>query len=729
MFRSSSLDKTLDVACSHLRLEPDWPSILLICDLIRQNDTTPKYAIQSIKKKLLSQNPHTAYYALLVLESVVKNCGAPIHDEISTRENCEIFTQLIESTPHENVKSKMLELIQAWAYAFRTVDKYQAVKDTMTILKTKGHTFPELKEADAMFTSDTAPIWHDGKVCHRCRVEFTFTQRKHHCRNCGQVFCAQCSAKNCTLPKFGIEKEVRVCDGCYAMLQKPSSGTLKRGEGPNDLPAEYLNSSLSQQSQTPVRKTDQELKEEEELQLALALSQSEAEIKNKKTTSYRMSTRKTSSPEVVNNVSPIAPYLERDSSPISATTFDDRTTDPELAKYLNRDYWEQRGSASNGHQQSNDIPANPTAPTPTATPQPNTFNLSLNLNNANEDAEIENFASNLRTQVEIFVNRMKSNSSRGRSISTDSSVQNLFLNLTAFHSRLLDYIKKADDKRMWFEQLQDKLTQIKDSRAALDVLRQEHQEKLRQQAEEQERQRQMQMAYKLELMRKKKQEYLQYQRQLALQRIQEQEREMKMHQDQQKVMYSMGVQLPYSSPYTQHPPGTLQQVRGLPNESSPAHMITPNINNYAPGPTGSIPLPAYLPHSTPQMERYSIPTQPTMYSAVGGQPAPIPGMHTVPYPNQIGIPNSIPNMAPPPSQPQANIGIPNQAFPSSQMPPVHTQPQGISEQPIQYAPQQQPEPQQPITTPNVPAPVTIAEEKEPVQENKLVPEAELISFD
>lgn len=93
----------------------------------------PKNAVQSIKKKLLSPNPHTAYYALLVLESVVKNCGSPIHDEIATRENCEIFTQLIESTPHENVKSKMLELIQAWAYAFRTVDKYQAVKVSSSV--------------------------------------------------------------------------------------------------------------------------------------------------------------------------------------------------------------------------------------------------------------------------------------------------------------------------------------------------------------------------------------------------------------------------------------------------------------------------------------------------------------------------------------------------------------------------------------------------------------------
>lgn len=49
--------------------------------------------------------------------------------------------------------------------------------------------------------------------------------------------------------------KVRVCDGCYATLQKPSSGTLKRNEGPNDLPAEYLNSSLAQQSQVCITHT------------------------------------------------------------------------------------------------------------------------------------------------------------------------------------------------------------------------------------------------------------------------------------------------------------------------------------------------------------------------------------------------------------------------------------------------------------------------------------------
>lgn len=67
----------------------------------------------------------------------------------------------------------------------------------------------------------------------------------------------------------------------------------------------------------------------------------------------------------------------------------------------------------------------------------------------------------MKSQIEIFVNRMKSNSSRGRSISNDSSVQTLFMNLTSLHSRLLTYIKEMDDKRMWYEQLQDKLAQVR----------------------------------------------------------------------------------------------------------------------------------------------------------------------------------------------------------------------------------------------------------------------------
>lgn len=335
------------------------------------------------------------------------------------------------------------------------------------------------------------------------------------------------------MPKYGIEKEVRVCDGCFDQLQKPQVPTTPTKKEEDELPAEYLASSLAQQNQQPVRKTEEELREEEELQLALALSQSEAE--SKKQQGYRRTYPKSPSPEPVR----------------SPTPEPETPSDPELARYLNRSYWEQRQAVET---------TSPSAPSP----MPSSINLNVRKSSADQDVEIDDFVNTMRSQVEIFVNRMKSNSSRGRSIANDTSVQTLFMNITSMHSRLLTYIKEIDDKRLWYEQLQDKLAQVKDSRAALDVLRQEHVEKMKRIAEEQERQRQMQMAYKLEIMRKKKQEYLQYQRQLALQRIQEQEREMQIRQEQQKAQYMMvGGANTYPPPSFMSPPGT---------QGSPMHV-------------------------------------------------------------------------------------------------------------------------------------------------------------
>ncbi|XP_076752761.1 hepatocyte growth factor regulated tyrosine kinase substrate isoform X1 [Xylocopa sonorina] len=574
MFRSAlTFDRLLEKATSQFQLEPDWVAILQICDLIRQGDVQPKAALAAIKKKLTNANPHVALYALLVLESCVKNCGTLIHDEIGTKQYMEQLKELVKTTTHENVKLKTLELIQAWAHAFRNSPKYRAVQDTLNIMKAEGHKFPTLKESDAMFIADTAPAWADGDVCHRCRVTFGMVQRKHHCRACGQVFCNQCSSKASTLPKFGIEKEVRVCEACYEQVNKPSTTQIKEA----DLPAEYLNSSLAQQQQVPPRKTAAELQEEEELNLAIALSQSEAEHQEKE---KKRGSR-------VTKTNPPTTRPVRASSPPPSPQ-EETEIDPELAKYLNRKRWELRQSALEEQQHGSraDV-TSPSAPN-ISSPMPQKVIIAKQ-QNGEVDNQMEEFVSALRSQVEIFVNRMKSNSSRGRSIANDSSVQTLFLNITAMHSRLLRYIQEQDDSRVYYEGLQDKLTQMKDARAALDALRDEHREKLRRQAEEAERQRQMLMAQKLAIMRKKKQEYLQYQRQLALQKIQEQEREMQMRQEQQKQQYIMA---------------GYQAVPGFigPSQGSPVRHVqyqTPGSNYNPMSPTNQ----GYM-YSQPPMKQY-----------------------------------------------------------------------------------------------------------------------------
>ncbi|KAK9704188.1 Hepatocyte growth factor-regulated tyrosine kinase substrate [Popillia japonica] len=147
--------------------------------------------------------------------------------------------------------------------------------------------------------------------------------------------------------------------------------------------------------------------------------------------------------------------------------------------------------------------------------------------------------SSIQTLFRIFINLMKSSSSRGRSIVSDSSIQTLFRNLASIYSQLLKYIQQHDNSRLHYERLQYKLAQVKGTRAALDALREERRLKLKREAEEAELQRQLQMAHLLEIMRKKKQESLQYQRLLAPQRIEEQEREMQTEQEEQKHQYSL----------------------------------------------------------------------------------------------------------------------------------------------------------------------------------------------
>lgn len=63
------------------------------------------------------------------------------------------------------------------------------------------------------------PRWvpdEEAPRCMACSALFTAFRRRHHCRNCGKVFCGICSNVSAPIPKFGFVKAVRVCRGCYS---------------------------------------------------------------------------------------------------------------------------------------------------------------------------------------------------------------------------------------------------------------------------------------------------------------------------------------------------------------------------------------------------------------------------------------------------------------------------------------------------------------------------------
>lgn len=58
--------------------------------------------------------------------------------------------------------------------------------------------------------------------CMACQVPFSFTERRHHCRNCGKLFCAKCSNYQTIIPQKRITTNVRVCHSCYSILTTTS---------------------------------------------------------------------------------------------------------------------------------------------------------------------------------------------------------------------------------------------------------------------------------------------------------------------------------------------------------------------------------------------------------------------------------------------------------------------------------------------------------------------------
>ena len=71
------------------------------------------------------------------------------------------------------------------------------------------------------------PKWEEAEECSGCRARFSTLTRKHHCRNCGDILCANCSSYSHAIPNLGYKEEVRVCKLCKdELLHKEQTETI-----------------------------------------------------------------------------------------------------------------------------------------------------------------------------------------------------------------------------------------------------------------------------------------------------------------------------------------------------------------------------------------------------------------------------------------------------------------------------------------------------------------------
>ncbi|KAI3388232.1 hypothetical protein SNEBB_008427 [Seison nebaliae] len=521
-------DHLLEKACSVLIVEPDVFSNLEICDLIRQNDVKSKYAMNQIRKKLASTTGHSLLLTIQLLDMVVKNCGAMAAIEIND-EYITIFNGII-SNNQDPIRRNSLQFIQSVALGFKKDVRFQHINHMYQQLIMSGYSFDKVNESEAMFETNLPPLWTEGDKCFCCKSSFTPFTRKHHCRNCGQVFCNACSSKTISILKYNFTQPVRVCDTCYQLVLS----------GENDLVHESSARPNIKNLMDEPNLTNDHI--DSDLKKAMELSIKEAEVEKKKRDKFSNFLKEESTalkhhPTKTETSSaplyPVANFTEAESA------------SPEIAAYM---------EATKKWQETISSPINDKLLTVdnSEMAQLSSVNESKNDNNLLGDVtitsdgtqwkknytEVDAFIDLMTKSLQVFKNRMMSDFNRGRSISTDTAVQSIFLNVQHSHPKLLQYIKLREEERTYYESLQDKLTSLREAREALESLRQEYAKKRMREAAERQQVKQAEMQRMVEQMRKQKSEYLEYQRQLHLKRMEEQNKETKERLLQQRAAFT-----------------------------------------------------------------------------------------------------------------------------------------------------------------------------------------------
>uniref|UniRef100_A0A673X1E0 Early endosome antigen 1 n=1 Tax=Salmo trutta TaxID=8032 RepID=A0A673X1E0_SALTR len=99
----------------------------------------------------------------------------------------------------------------------KVVEMRRKLDDTTAAMQELGRENQSLQIKQSQSLTRKWAEDHEVQNCMACGKGFSLAIRKHHCRHCGNIFCAECSAKNAFTPSS--KKPVRVCETCFEDLQ------------------------------------------------------------------------------------------------------------------------------------------------------------------------------------------------------------------------------------------------------------------------------------------------------------------------------------------------------------------------------------------------------------------------------------------------------------------------------------------------------------------------------
>ena len=107
-------EKIVEEATAETLDEPDWALNLDLCDMINNEKINAVELIRGIKKQIILKNPRVQYLALVLLETVVKNCEKAFSEVAAERVLDEMVKLIDDPQTVVNNRNKALILIEAW---------------------------------------------------------------------------------------------------------------------------------------------------------------------------------------------------------------------------------------------------------------------------------------------------------------------------------------------------------------------------------------------------------------------------------------------------------------------------------------------------------------------------------------------------------------------------------------------------------------------------------------
>lgn len=152
----------VDKATSDLLIGPDWAMNLDICDIINSDPGQARDIVKAVKKRLNNKSAKVQLLALTVLETLIKNCGEIVHQQVAEKDILHEMVKIVKKKADMGVRDKILVLLDSWQEAFGGVSgRYPQYYMAYDELRRCGVEFPErcAENAVPIFTPPpTRPI-------------------------------------------------------------------------------------------------------------------------------------------------------------------------------------------------------------------------------------------------------------------------------------------------------------------------------------------------------------------------------------------------------------------------------------------------------------------------------------------------------------------------------------------------------------------------------------------